>query len=454
VQRLALLPAMLLALLVLAAPASATLIDTDFVATKDTWVAQANPSSTAGGTDDEIWTQDGSSDWEGGFLSFTVTGIPAGADITDIDLSVNTSGQSWSDTTNGPRVRLCAADFSESTTNYSNRPLGTGSELGNFGSMAATGTHSINLSTTPFEGGNGTYCLRIEPESTNDAGFFSKDNGTLRPKLWVEYDDPPDADSDGVPDAGDNCVSVGNADQKDTDRDGAGDACDTSNGAVPSSADRIFAADFESSFPGDWGFVASANGANHTGQCLSSRLGHGTDGGDGYARFQYVEGDGLVPGAGGERCELRYSGSLPEGEYYFRALAQLDAGFSAHGGSWATFMQWHEADDPLNGEVDAAINARAGAEGTVILGDHVSFNTTAFNHEINDFTEYVIHAVFSDDGVGYLEYWVDGTYVGTTTMGDTATFGGTHYPKLGVYRDPLLSATMTADFKFYEIYTP
>ena len=38
---------------------------------------------------------------------------------------------------------------------------------------------------------------------------------------------PPDGDGDGVPDASDNCPSILNADQKDTDGDGIGDACDT-----------------------------------------------------------------------------------------------------------------------------------------------------------------------------------------------------------------------------------
>jgi hypothetical protein len=38
---------------------------------------------------------------------------------------------------------------------------------------------------------------------------------------------PPDADGDGVVDSQDNCRTVKNADQRDTDRDGKGDACDT-----------------------------------------------------------------------------------------------------------------------------------------------------------------------------------------------------------------------------------
>lgn len=37
---------------------------------------------------------------------------------------------------------------------------------------------------------------------------------------------PADADSDGVTDSSDNCMSTPNADQADSDSDGTGDACD------------------------------------------------------------------------------------------------------------------------------------------------------------------------------------------------------------------------------------
>jgi len=37
---------------------------------------------------------------------------------------------------------------------------------------------------------------------------------------------PPDQDGDGVPDSNDNCPTIANASQTDTDQDGAGDACD------------------------------------------------------------------------------------------------------------------------------------------------------------------------------------------------------------------------------------
>ncbi len=51
------------------------------------------------------------------------------------------------------------------------------------------------------------------------------------PIPWPLYtftgDDGTDTDSDGICDAGDNCVDIGNADQADGDGDGVGDACDS-----------------------------------------------------------------------------------------------------------------------------------------------------------------------------------------------------------------------------------
>ena len=43
----------------------------------------------------------------------------------------------------------------------------------------------------------------------------------------------PDADSDGVPDATDNCTLVANPSQADRDADGIGDACDQMDGPLP-----------------------------------------------------------------------------------------------------------------------------------------------------------------------------------------------------------------------------
>jgi len=58
-------------------------------------------------------------------------------------------------------------------------------------------------------------------------------NGSGSSRVFLSSTPPPnDADSDGVPDATDNCPAVANADQADYDNDGVGDLCDTPESKV------------------------------------------------------------------------------------------------------------------------------------------------------------------------------------------------------------------------------
>ena len=61
----------------------------------------------------------------------------------------------------------------------------------------------------------------------------AKDNaGNIQTATFTVTVTPLDSDHDGIPDSQDNCRNVANTDQKDSDRDGIGDACDPSPAPV------------------------------------------------------------------------------------------------------------------------------------------------------------------------------------------------------------------------------
>jgi C1A family cysteine protease len=87
--------------------------------------------------------------------------------------------------------------------------------------------------TMPHKKGKGVWIMRNSwGTSWGDNGFAYMAYGVARIEedpTYVIYkaEDPTDTDMDGIPDVRDNCPKTPNADQRDADHDGAGDACDT-----------------------------------------------------------------------------------------------------------------------------------------------------------------------------------------------------------------------------------
>jgi hypothetical protein len=194
---------------------------------------------------------------------------------------------------------------------------------------------------------------------------------------------------------------------------------------------------------------------------LSTQCAHpvqwGIDNGDGFAHFEVRPDEPLV--AGHERCEVSHGGfgrATPPGEYWYRTRQRAGVGFpqAASSDNWVNIQQWHE-DEPApgtsTGPVDGAIFVNSGpAERMLIEGDHLDF-LQAGVFDIHAWHDFVVHGVWTDRPNGYLEWWIDGEYVGRTD-GVTSETGGRHFWKAGIERATGIDTLQSADVSSVEIY--
>ena len=111
--------------------------------------------------------------------------------------------------------------------------LSEGAAYGNTVNVPSTEVPSLNL-VEPGDADNSYLMQKLE--GTAQSGVRMPYGGpylssTLQQLVrdWIDagaQNDPADADGDGIEDDSDNCASVANADQLDTDSDGRGNACD------------------------------------------------------------------------------------------------------------------------------------------------------------------------------------------------------------------------------------
>jgi Polysaccharide lyase len=225
---------------------------------------------------------------------------------------------------------------------------------------------------------------------------------------------------------------------------------------IPADATPLYSQNFENSNPASWG-------PGLTRQC-GGTVGWGNDGGDGYAHL--VLPADATPVAGLERCELshgEYGDAREPGSYWYHARIKLGEGFPHQPapGTWTTIQQWQEDEPtaPTGGPdpVDGAMFVNSGPAGatsarTYLQGQYlVPPISQGPLFEKSRWIDFVVHGVWTDQPDGYLEWWIDGTYVGRTN-GVTSAVGGRHFWKGGITRADAIDTLQTADIADLNVY--
>jgi hypothetical protein len=194
---------------------------------------------------------------------------------------------------------------------------------------------------------------------------------------------------------------------------------------------------------------------------LSTQCAHevewGNENGDGYAHFEVRPGE--PPVAEYERCEVSHGGygkTLPPGEYWYHTRERVGVGFPQASSSedWVHIQGWHEDGPPpdgSNGPADAALFVNSGSiERMLIDGEFLPFSQSGV-FDIHIWHDFVVHGVWTDQPTGYLEWWIDGQYVGRMN-GVTSETGGRHFWKGGIARASSIDTLQTADITSVQIY--
>jgi fibronectin type 3 domain-containing protein len=113
------------------------------------------------------------------YLSFTVSGVPAGP-LRSVKLRVHSMSDA---TVDGPGVFGTSTGWKENAIKWSSRPTATSSVTDDKGAIAADSW--VEFDVSPIVTGSGTYSFGLTSSSSDSVDFYSREAASFRPELVV-----------------------------------------------------------------------------------------------------------------------------------------------------------------------------------------------------------------------------------------------------------------------------
>jgi hypothetical protein len=156
----------------------------------DTYISSSSPTSTAGGTSTELWSDIAGSTTA--FLRFDLSSL-AGRTVTSATLRLETSAESWAGSTVAHNIHYVNDNaWQEQWMSYSNTvsPAAIGPSIGTLlGPSPSTWYASTPLDTATIQAHVGSpLSLSIDAPAWDILGFYSRESGqATAPQLVISY---------------------------------------------------------------------------------------------------------------------------------------------------------------------------------------------------------------------------------------------------------------------------
>lgn len=148
----------------------------------DAYVTQASPT-THSATASQLQAVGGTTSAKQAFLRFSVTGLPAGSQISSAKLRLLVTN----DSTNGGVFNFITDNSWLETVTWDTKPLINGPQLTSLGSVGLNQVVEVDLASVIAANGTYSFAITMPSTNTNTLGYASREHTTIasRPQLII-----------------------------------------------------------------------------------------------------------------------------------------------------------------------------------------------------------------------------------------------------------------------------